>query len=102
MWMTAGGGRRVCLEAAVLASRAGLGAVLASHLPLRPGFRAMKLKPLLSRHCPQAEPGVSNRGDWPFSEDLMALTRGCGGGRFLGWETICPLWRTLAMVGSVE
>lgn len=68
-------------------------AVLVSHLPLLPGSRVVKMEPLLSRHCPQAEPGVSNRGDRPFSEGLMDLTR--GDGRTLGWQTICPLWRTL-------
>lgn len=48
----------------------------------------MKREPLLSTHCPQAEPGVSDWGDWPFSEDAVALTRGTLGP---GVEEICPL-----------
>lgn len=64
------------LRAVVRAWRVSLGAVLGSHLPLLPGSRAMKVEPLLSRHCPQTELGVSNRDDWPFREDEMDLTRG--------------------------
>lgn len=66
----------MCLEAVVLAWRAGLGAVLGNYFPLLLGSRTLRVEPLLSRHCPQAERGVSNRGDWPFSEDEMDLTRG--------------------------
>lgn len=41
-------------------------------LLLGPG---MKVETLLLKHYLHVEPAVSNRGDWPFSEDFMALTR---------------------------
>lgn len=48
----------------------------------------MTREPLLSTHCPQAEPGVSDWGDWPFSEDAVALTRGIPW--VLGWRRSAP------------